>query len=172
MPCKKRDCKYHVQSAKEGSGHCNYIFVTGVSKHAQMPYGEKYKVEKCPFYDKGNHKYAQKVHPTITPNSNTTKKGVARIEEIENAVDFYNANLSDTDMSVLFGTTIQAVSAWRYKNGYNMKKENLSHIDWGDVQSMVDEGYSITAIAKYHRTKEFVILRYIDVKTRGIINAI
>lgn len=170
MRCERADCIYYsVESKNKVKPRCNYIFVTGVSKLSQIPEGEKYDISKCQFYEKKTRKaYNRITKPSVTPNGETTRKGVARIETIENAIDYYEANLSDTDMSILFGTTIQAVSAWRNKHGYTMKKCALSHIDWHDVKTMVDEGYSITAIAKYHNTQDFVIRRYIENKSRGV----
>ena len=169
MRCERADCMYYsVESKNKVKPRCNYIFVTGVSKLSQMPKGEKYDISNCPFYEMKTRKsYNRITKPSVTPNGEMTKKGVARIESIENAIDFYEANLSDTDMSILFGTTIQAVSAWRNKHGYTMKKCTLSHIDWSDVKTMVEEGYSITAIAKFHNTQEFVISRFVESKSRG-----
>lgn len=171
MPCTKTDCKYRGSNKFE-NGSCNYLFITGTSKLAQIPKGQKYDVRKCQFYEPGRKINPPKVNPTVTPNTTTTKNGVARIEQFDNAVDFYDANLSDTDMAMVFGVSIQAVSAWRHKHSLLMKKEKLSHIDWNDVDQMIDEGYSIVAIARFHNTKEFVINQYIELKTKGIRNVL
>lgn len=48
--CKRRDCRYRCDGAH--ANNCDYIFITGKSRSAQLPPDER-DPSVCPFYDPG-----------------------------------------------------------------------------------------------------------------------
>ena len=160
--CKRKSCCYHT-GGKLTHG-CNYIFVTGVSKTSQMPYGEKYTIENCPFYKKGKRRSASRASPVANPNTVEVIRETMRMDK-GLADKLFNDGLCDSDIAMFLNVSVQAIAKWRRQYGYKRKNSDSGHlrrVKWDDVDAMLNEGYSDTAVASYVYTTVDVIQMYKD----------
>lgn len=160
MPCTRKSCCYHTEVNKTHG--CNYIFVTGLSKLGQMPIGEKYSIENCPFYKKGKRLSATKNSAVPTPESKDIAIEAFELDRVA-AEELYNCNLCDYDIAMLLGVSPFTIAKWRRQKGLirSMSKSGgIRRVNWGEVDSMLAEGYSDIAVSIIVKLPLEVIQRY------------
>ena len=163
--CNRKDCCYHTEHAQNYG--CNYMFVNGFSKHSQMPYGETYTVENCPFYEKGRRKKPNLETPLPNGSSIDVIKDSRTINS-DTAEMLMDMKLSDYDIAMFLRVTQAAFAKWRRNKGYYLQRgKKYPRINWGEVDAMLKDGYSDVAVAVYNNTTENVISYYKEFKKNG-----
>lgn len=143
MACKKTDCVYYTSSDWY---KCNYLTITGMSKLAQIPKGEKYDVDRCQFYKRGRKQRAA-IDPPIVRNDQVDYSKEASTIDSEVAFQLYDEKLTDSDIGRLLNIHPNAVAKWRKRNGLTQVPEAETR-DLKGVTKLIQQGYSPTAISK------------------------
>ena len=166
--CKRKSCIYYVKNKLHG---CNYLFVTGQSKLAQTPKGEKYSVENCKFYESGRARTATK---SIVLDYTSPDEVLRQVSTIDGKLveKLYNYDLCDADIAMLLRVSSKAISKIRRQKGLKRsmsKGGSIRRIDWEEVKKMFNDGYSDIAIAMYIKVPLEVIQRYKDLVARNMM---
>ena len=160
MACTRRSCCYHTEVNKTHG--CNYIFVTGLSKLGQMPPGEEYTIENCPFYKKGQRLSALKNSAFPKTDSVEIAREVFELDRVT-AEELYYFNLCDYDIAMLLNVSPFTIAKWRKQKGLvrSMSKSgSIRRINWAEIDSMFSEGYSDIAVSMIVKLPLEVIQRY------------
>ena len=157
--CKRKSCIYHTANKIHG---CNYLFVTGQSKLGQMAKGETYSIENCKFYESGKKRSASKqiLIGDATPDEVSRQ---ANSIDGELVTKLYSYDLCDADIAMLLNVSQRAIVKIRRQKGLlrSMSKGgSIRRINWDEVDSMLEEGYSDIAVALYIKVPLEVIQRY------------
>ena len=157
--CKRKSCIYHAGNKIHG---CNYIFITGQSKLGQMKKGETYTIENCKFYENGKKRSATK-QVVLDASSPDEVLRQANTVDGELVTQYYSADLCDADIAMLLNVSQRAIVKIRRQKGLlrSMSKGgSIRRINWDEVDSMLEEGYSDIAVALYIKVPLEVIQRY------------
>ena len=143
--CKRTECIFHMPPSAEHG--CNYIFVTGDSKLGSMPYGQKYTVDTCPYYQSGFRVKATKESPCPTPQNVRVREGLKTLRaRDDDAMRMYDSGLNDIDIAKAFGVSVGTIARWRMRKGLKSKKKKS--VDWEGVEKSLKDGFSRNAVAK------------------------
>lgn len=131
-----------------------------------MPAGEQYKVENCKFYSNGVKRTARKTQVISLEEPEQIIKESATVDGklVEELVGF---DLCDADIAFMLGVSPRTIVRIRRKKGLirtMSKSGGIRRINWGEVDSMISEGFSDIAVAMYVRVPLEVIQRYKDIK--------
>ena len=121
---------------------CNYYFVTGETKTGNMPYGEKYKVDTCQYYQCGVRVRAARESPLATPNNLVVLTGLRTLRKNDDKVyEMYESGMNDIDIGKAFGVSASTIARWRKRKGLRAKKQKS--INWDGVEKTIRQGYSL-----------------------------
>lgn len=160
MPCDRISCRYHADATKPY--RCNYMAVTGVSKLGQMPPNQTYSVENCPFYKSGKRQAAPKGEAVIGANPFEISRQLDTLKH-EDVEQLYNLNLSDADIAVLLDVLPQTIEKFRRLKGLvraATMSGRIRRINWDEVDTMINEGYSDIAVSMFVSVPLEVIQKY------------
>lgn len=162
--CKKVDCIYRMPvSATHG---CNYMFVTGESKLGNMPKGEKYKVDTCPYYQCGVRVRATKESPLATPNNVRVRTGIRTLKAREaDAIAMYESGMNDIDIAKAFGVSRITIASWRKKRFLTAQRKKS--IDWESIEKALKNGDSIENIASAFDVEKVAVEIYAERRKLG-----
>ena len=162
--CKHKDCRYYNEKPAHNFS-CNYALITGKTKLSQLKSGEKYDVNNCQFYSTGRKVRPSEVYPLIDIVSEEIQREANILSREPNAVTLYDLPMDDKDLARVYGVSYQSVAHWRKIKGLG-HLQNAVPINWEEIDSLLEEGYSDIATAKLTGTKAVVVQEYRKTKSK------
>lgn len=160
VACQRRDCVYANVDPFKLYG-CSYAQMENKSKLSQIPPGEKYSIENCPFYKQGqgHKKRSVEAHPPTDKVDPAVLRGAQKLSREENTLMFYEMKLCDKDIAKIYDVPAQSVAHWRKVSGIGSGHET-KRLNWREINNMMKDGYSDVAIARIVHTQASVITEY------------
>lgn len=119
--CYKTRCRYN-QGPEHKDGSCNYCLVTGRSRIAQHPEGERLP-KYCRLYAPGDKLRMTPEKIAVLPRSGETPTHSFPKYDWAEAEILYRHGARDAEIAEKLECSIQAVRYWRRVRGYKARKE-------------------------------------------------